>query len=162
LVFSCSGYTLSDGTLTLASADGMPAITVGDNTTQTILSTIAGDQGLLKEGPGTLVLAGTNSYSGDTLVAGGTLIAANVEALADGANITVGDAAAFAAADAPSAASAAAALRSVAAGLPTEPLGAITPVPEPGTIALLAAGAMLLAICKRRQRSKTTHARTPV
>ena len=45
---------------------------------------------------GTLILGGSNNYSGGTTVSNGTLIVDNSEALADGSSLTVGDASAFA------------------------------------------------------------------
>jgi fibronectin-binding autotransporter adhesin len=96
LVFSGSNYTLTDGTLTLANGGGMPVIVVSDSTTQTISSTIAGSQGLLKDGPGKLVLSGTNSYLGDTTVADGRLIVTSSYAILDGTDLTIGEAEYFA------------------------------------------------------------------
>ena len=74
---------------------------------------------------GTLVLSGTDSYSGGTIVESGTLVATNLRAIADGSNLTVGNAAAFPAAV-------------VATG--DAPIGSLAAaVPEPGGLALVAA-----------------------
>ena len=95
---------------------------------------IAGLQPLVKNGAGLLILSGSNSYSGGTIVAAGTLKVLSSSALPDGSNLTVGNSVAFA---------------------PMIPSTTeISPVPEPGTLSLLVAGAALLAIYrKRRYRS---------
>jgi len=55
----------------LAVSSGSPTVTV--NNTVTVVPPLAGTAGLTKAGPGTLVLAGTNTYSGATTVGNGTL-----------------------------------------------------------------------------------------
>jgi autotransporter-associated beta strand protein len=85
---------------------------------------------LTMTGPGTLVLSGNNSFSGGLSVSGGTLMATSVAALPDGSSLTVGNAGAFPAPVVPYASSTTAA--------------AVSTVPEPGTLALLAAGAVAL------------------
>lgn len=45
----------------------------GDNTTLTIASAITNANGLVKTGPGTLILAGDNTYTGDTYINHGSL-----------------------------------------------------------------------------------------
>ena len=90
---------------------------------------------------GELDLTGTNPYSGGTLVSGGILILANSEAIAGGSSLTVGNASAI--------------------GLPLDveavaPLGAasgaISSVPEPGPLALLAVALVMgLAAWRRRK-----------
>ncbi len=82
---------------------------------------------------GTLTLAGTDTYTGGTVVNGGTLVVTNVEGIADNTDLTVGDPGQF-----------------PAAIVPSSPASAqsqgVAPVPEPGTLALLAAlGAALAA-----------------
>jgi autotransporter-associated beta strand protein len=100
---------------------------------------------LVKTGSGTLTLSGTNTYQGGTVVGDGTLILTNNEAIADGTSLIVGDPSAFAAPIVPN----------VVTGLQTEPTAAaIAPVPEPGALALLAAGAIgLVGYRLRRRRS---------
>ncbi len=91
-------------------------------------------------GSGTLVLSGTNTYTGGTTVSGnGTLILTNNEAVADGTSLAVGD---------PSL------LALLHAAVVPAPVAAatVTPVPEPGTLALLAAGAMAAGWKIRRRR----------
>ena len=58
--------------LTLAIASGAPVISV-NNQTATISTVIAGTQGMLKDGTGTLALTATNTYTGNTTVTAGTL-----------------------------------------------------------------------------------------
>ena len=52
---------------------GAQAIDTNNNTTITFNGIVSGDGGLTKSGAGTLVLGGTNTYLGDTIVTGGTL-----------------------------------------------------------------------------------------
>ena len=68
--WTISGYVGS--ILSLDTGASTPTITVQNNTA-TIAAEVAGSQGLLKSGPGTLALTGTNSYSGTTTVNGGVL-----------------------------------------------------------------------------------------
>jgi len=84
---------------------------------------------------GELILSGSNYYTGGTDVVSGTLILTNNEALQDGTSLIVGAGAAaiFAAAALPQTAAPASA------------------VPEPGTLALLLAGAAVLTICRKRR-----------
>ncbi len=74
---TAGGWTLSGGTLTLDRTTGVPTITVnalGTGKTATISSVITGSDGLTKDGAGTLVLSGANTYSGGTTVVGGVLV----------------------------------------------------------------------------------------
>lgn len=76
LQFSTNGYTLSGGTLAIAPASGNAGVfNVDNNISATIASTITDGSGtaLGKAGGGTLVLTGSNSYSGGTILAGGNL-----------------------------------------------------------------------------------------
>ena len=96
---------------------------------------------LLKTGQGTLILSGSNSYDGGTTVADGTLMVATASALPAGGSLAVGADGTFI--FDPTAA---------AAPLAASPAGSVAPVPEPGTLALLLAGAMLAAFAAWRQR----------
>jgi len=86
------GVTLSGGALmgtdTFSSARtitmfGTGTIAPDAGTTLTLTGDISGTAALVKDGAGTLVLSGTNSYVGDTTVLGGTLQIATNEALGD-------------------------------------------------------------------------------
>lgn len=78
LVFSTSGYVLDGGYLTLEGSKN-PTIRVGDGSTASadMVATVAvelrGTQGMSKIDFGTLVLTGNNTYTGGTVVNGGTL-----------------------------------------------------------------------------------------
>lgn|GEM_PF-6237479 len=61
------------GPLTLEAVTGSTSTITVSNGTTTIGVPIAGDSGLIKAGPGTLILAATNIYTGGTTVGGGTL-----------------------------------------------------------------------------------------
>jgi fibronectin-binding autotransporter adhesin len=78
-----------------------------------------GGASLTKTGAGTLILSGSNSYQGGTIVDAGTLIVDSPASLADGSSLTVGQGAA--------------AIFSPAGPSPA----GVAAVPEPGTIMLL-------------------------
>lgn len=59
----------------------------GDNTTLTISSDIVNTNGLVKTGPGALLLTGNNSYTGDTYVNHGSLYARSDYALGQSQNV---------------------------------------------------------------------------
>jgi autotransporter-associated beta strand protein len=91
----------------------------------------AASHGIEKDGPGTLVLSGSNTYTGGTEVYGGTLVVASAASITGGTDLTVGTGgAAFFGTQAYSAESGTAIGTSA-----TE----ATAVPEPGTLLLLAA-----------------------
>ncbi|EAV2277616.1 fibronectin-binding autotransporter adhesin ShdA [Salmonella enterica] len=84
------GTTISGGTLTADYADSLGS---GDIANSGVLqvgegeleNTLSGSGSLVKTGTGELTLSGdNNTYSGDTTIADGTLIAANVNALGSG------------------------------------------------------------------------------
>jgi fibronectin-binding autotransporter adhesin len=79
---------------------------------------------------GLLTLSGTNTYTAGTTVSGGTLVVADPWALADETSLTVGNAGAFATA------------------------GQATQVPEPATVALLAAAGAIRLIASRRLKGR--------
>jgi len=73
--FATTGYTLDQGTITLAGAALVDnAIETDAGVSATITSVLAGTTGLSKTGSGTLVLSGTNTYTGGTVVSDGDLI----------------------------------------------------------------------------------------
>lgn len=71
--------TVSGGTITLAGST--PTITATSGKIATIGSTLAGSTGFTKSGAGTLVLAGSNAYSGTTTLSAGTLLLGHASAL---------------------------------------------------------------------------------
>ena len=99
----------------------------------------AGTVALTKVGTGTLVLSGTDSYSGGTVVLGGRLRVMDPNVLPDGADVIVGNSSYFTAAM-PAAVEATAAVAETVA------------VPEPGTLGLLGgvSAVGLLAFARRR------------
>jgi autotransporter-associated beta strand protein len=119
----------------------------GGNTGANTISGAIGDGGaggklaLTKDGDGTWVLSVANTYSGGTTVSKGTLLLTNANALLAGSDLTIG-------------ASGTVVLASDLTGAAATNAGSsVAPVPEPGTIALLAAGlAGLLVAAWRRRR----------
>jgi fibronectin-binding autotransporter adhesin len=114
----------------------------------TFASAVSGSGSLAQIGSGIVLLAGTNTYTGGTIVSGGTLIVTNSLGIEDGTSLFVGDpgllpllAPVIPSSAVPSIAGAA---------------SAVAPVPEPGTLALLAGGAaaMVLAVQKKRRASR--------
>ncbi|EJV7029469.1 fibronectin-binding autotransporter adhesin ShdA [Salmonella enterica subsp. enterica] len=83
------GTTIIGGTLTADHADSLGTgavansgvLQVGEGELE---NTLSGSGSLVKTGTSELTLGGDNSYSGDTTIADGTLIAANVNALGSG------------------------------------------------------------------------------
>ncbi len=77
LLFSGANHTLAAGIGSLTLDGGAlfatPSVTVANGITATIAATLNGNEGLLKDGAGTLVLSGNNTYSGGTTVSIGTL-----------------------------------------------------------------------------------------
>ncbi len=117
-----------DSPTVLTIAQGVSASFAG-----TIRDGLSGQKvALTMNGSGMLVLSGTNTYSGGTTVVNGTLVATSPAALRDGSSLTVGN---------PSSFGLAAIVGSpAAAGQFASSVPALQPVPEPGTVALLAAG----------------------
>ena len=108
----------------------------------TIQNSAAGPLALTKVGAGTLILSGTNSYTGGTFVDAGTLIVNNSRAIPDGTSLTIGAGGMFM-------------FDSSVAGSPAiglshdsmrpSPAGVVA-VPEPGTFALLAMGLIMMGL----------------
>ncbi len=70
--FTASGYTLS-GANALTLAGGTGQVDVASGSTETIAAPVAGTVGLTKTSAGKLTLSGSNTYSGGTTLAAGTL-----------------------------------------------------------------------------------------
>lgn len=101
---------------------------------------ISGGGSLYLTGGGTLTLSGSDTYTGGTNVFAGELIVTSPQGIQDGSNLFVGSAGSFFAPPVPSFAGGAS-------------LASAAPVPEPGTLALLSAGAAAtLAVLRRRKR----------
>ena len=85
-VGNANSWIVSPGrsdTLTL-DATNTPTITVS-NQSAIITATIAGTNGLVKAGPGTLTLAGMNTYSGGTTISNGVIATTDFATLGTGA-----------------------------------------------------------------------------
>ncbi len=84
------GTLLSGGTLVATNVDALGTGDVTDNATLelntggTFDNAISGSGQVVKSGDDTLTLSGANSYTGGTLISGGTLVATSVEALGSG------------------------------------------------------------------------------
>lgn len=91
------GWTLTSSTLTLATASGLPTISVTGlgsaynfgTKAATISSVIAGSNGLNKAGASALVLSAANTYSGTTTVSAGYLVLNNNSALGSTSGVSV-------------------------------------------------------------------------
>jgi len=135
LIGNTSGV-ISGGTLAGSPSGELIVITPQDLTISSVIADDGGATALTKTGAGTLILSGSNTYSGDTIVTAGVLVATSSTAFPGGTSLTVGAGATFI--FDPSQASA-------------SPIGAVA-VPEPGTLVLLAVGALLVAIAVCRPR----------
>jgi len=138
-----AGLVVSGGSITGAGQSALSATihdaaVVAPNLTDVLVlsGNLAGDGSVTKLGAGTMVLSGSNSYTGGTIVTAGLLEVTNPAALPDDTSLTVG-------ADAPS-----------VFGASATPAA----VPEPSTSALLGIGAIGLIVyaCRRRTPRKST------
>ena len=92
-----AGYALEGGTITLIDDAGgnAPVITVNAGSLS-IGASLAGSDGFVKAGTGTLTLDGLNTYSGDTAINAGTLALGAPDQLSDGGLLTLGNGATLA------------------------------------------------------------------
>jgi len=147
VVGSLSDYAPGSGGNIINSNAGLASVLTVSPTggSTTFSGTIKGGTGLgaislVLDGPGTLVLAGSNTYTGATSVDLGTLVATTGTALPGGTSLTVGAGGTF-------------------VFDPAYPSGGVAvsagaaAVPEPGTLALLVAGAIVAFATWRRKRS---------
>jgi len=79
VTFNATGFTIQNQTLTLNGTT--PTVTTATSATATISSVVAGTAGLGKSGAGTLVLTGSNSFSGNVTISAGTLKLAHSNSL---------------------------------------------------------------------------------
>ena len=88
--FDGDGYMISGGNLAVGSNSASATITVPGGDAAEIDSTICGTYGLTDAGGGTLILDGSNNYSGNTTLAGGGAICLNsAAALPQGTSLIV-------------------------------------------------------------------------
>ena len=163
--FDSSGTgSLSFGTLTAATFGGLQgsgnvtlnnatpaavALSVGGNNASTTFSgSLNGLGGLTKAGSGDLILSGSDSYTGGTIVNAGILYVTNSNALPDGTGLTVG-------------AGGTLVFDASVSAVPSETASGeavscevVATVPESGTLALLAVGALGAGIGVWRGREK--------
>jgi autotransporter-associated beta strand protein len=129
----------SGGTVAIANVGVAPLSVVFSNSSKSYDLTggpITGSTSLVVSGGGQVTLSNTNSYTGGTFVNSGTLVVDSPSAIASGTNLTVGSS-------------------TTLFNAPTVPggiEGAAVAVPEPGTLALLAAGIAVAAFRVARRR----------
>jgi autotransporter-associated beta strand protein len=140
-----SGDTIDDKVAVHLDSDAW-ITTAGSGDSLTIsgdLSDGTGSRGIEKNGAGTLILSGSNTYTGGTTVAAGTLVVDSRAAIADGSNLTIGtEASLFFGASTLAAETV----------LPqAAPLTGTSAVPEPGTLAIIVFGAAAAVVARRRR-----------
>lgn len=86
MAFLRNGYTFNGGTLNFSSKSG---VFVESGKSATINSVISGSPGLTKHGEGALILSGSNTYSGNTVINKGTLVVRNNNALGNTSGTTI-------------------------------------------------------------------------
>jgi autotransporter-associated beta strand protein len=112
------------------------ALTESGTGTQTITGPVSFSGGVTVNS-GTLTLSGSNTYLGTTTVNDGSLIATTVSSIPDGANLNVG----------PGSGS----LAPIVGGGQGAPVAS---VPEPGTVAILAAALLVSSAALRRRKAR--------
>jgi autotransporter-associated beta strand protein len=87
MTFQTTGYDVQGSAITLAgNSAANNTITADTGVATTISSELAGTTGMTKGGAGTLILSGSNSFSGNAVISGGTLQITNDAALGNTAN----------------------------------------------------------------------------
>ena len=120
---------MAGGNLVVSASNGGELVLSGSIADDFAVSNVARCLILEGDGTGQLVLSGTGSYSGGTYVDAGTLIVNNSSAIPDGTSLTVGAGGVFVFDPTVTGSSM----------MESSHVGAVAPVPEPGTIVLLLA-----------------------
>jgi fibronectin-binding autotransporter adhesin len=117
---------------------GSNSIFDSSSNTLAVAAAISGSGALTKTGTGVLVLSGTDTYSGGTIVLSGKLKITSPASLRDGSALTIG---------------ALATTKFAASVVPeSQAAGETKPVPEPGTLAIMAVGACAAVACRQLTR----------
>ena len=136
-------------------ADTLDVSTLNHTAAMTFSGALSGSGGLVLSGSGSVYLSNANnSFSGGTSVEGGTLYLTNRGSILDGSSLTVG-----AGGTAVFNSSAAPMIATDMAGEAGPSASTVAPVPEPGTLATLAAGVICCLAarnCQRRRRGSAT------
>ena len=137
------GGLQGSGSLVLQNAASQSvALAVGNNQADTTFSgMLSGSGSLTKIGGGWLVLAAADTYTGGTVVADGTLDVVTSSALPDGTSLAIG-------------ADATLVFDPTGAGVPVASAAVVQAVPEPSTLALLAAGVVVTLLARKRRSRK--------
>ena len=145
----------SGGLLTVSGStnNAVQRLTVAGSGNTAVTGPVGGAGGLLKTGPGELILSGVNDYTGGTTVNAGTLVLAAGNALPNGTDLIIGAGGTLiydptvAAEPAPAS--------------PLRPSASETAaVPEPGTLVLLIAGLVVAGAALRQAAKKYNTCRT--
>ncbi len=86
MTFATTGYQLTGGTIGLSDS---PRITTDTGVTATVASALSGSAGMTKAGAGTLILSGSNSFTGNVTITGGTLTANGGTVLPDSGFVSI-------------------------------------------------------------------------
>jgi autotransporter-associated beta strand protein len=144
VVVSGSGHTIDNTVAVMLNSD-VWITTSGSSDSLSIAGDIENGtaaNGIVKDGLGTLILSGSDSYTGGTSVLAGTLIAASGDALPEGTGLWVGAGASLL--DAPTEI-----LTGGGQSVTMLPDTTVASVPEPGSLVLLAAGAFVGILAAR-------------
>ena len=109
-------------------------------------------QSLTLDGPGELILSGSDSYTGGTVVEAGDLIAKSSTALKPGTSLTVGNVGSFSFTSVVSGSPLTVAAPPPVGGYPASSLGVVAAVPEPGTLATFGRRWIIAAAAVWRRR----------
>ena len=144
--YTNSGQIAGDAT-TILTLGASAVFSVSHSSQMNLAGAVTGSGALslTGDGSGTLVLAGTNSYTGGTYVDEGTLIVDKSAAAADGTSLTVGAGGVFI--FDPTATSS-----SLGADSHVASSSGVAAVPEPGTLALLGMAGIVAAAAAWRRR----------